>query len=294
MNKIMILLVVMMQLSMQGIAQQADKPTNKELRKARPNYITVGLGFNRGSMRDLATSPITYKGVLMNYAIGYQRFDDKRDTRVNVRFNHGSQSYFRNTGIPTSSRAQSFILFVNYAKLYKLNKYSNDKWNFKVGGMLDVMTDARVNQELQNAAVGYEVFNTLFASGKVTRNFVRAELKHKKFLFIKYKLRPRVAKLSYQLNLPLVNGYARNGFAYIGNESIGESPFFNGYKYKLFSGFRVSSQLAFARQMANGNMWRLAYVWDAYTTGGDHNRLEVANHILEFSLLFHLNKNTQS
>ena len=275
-------------------AQETDMPTNKEMRKARPNYISIGMGLNRGSVRDFATSPLTYKGMLFNFSAGYQRYDDLRDTRLNFRFNFGGYKYKRETGIPTSSKASVFALFVNYAKLYRLNKYSNDKWNFKVGGMLDVVTDVRINPELLNAQLGYEIFNTLYASGKVTRKFVRTELKHKKFLFIKYKLKPRVAMLSYQLNLPIINGYARNGFAYLGNESIDGALLFNGYRYKIFSGFRMSSTLAFTRQMANGNMWRVSYVWDAYTTGGQQNRFEMANHIAEFSLLFHLNKNKQS
>ncbi len=280
-------------LSVQSYAQETDMPTNKELRKARPNYISIGFGLNRGSVRDFATSPLTYKGTLFSFSGGYQRYDDLRDTRLNIRFNVGGYRYSRSEGIPTSSGATGYVLFVNYAKLYRLKRYSNNKWNFKVGGMLDVVTDVRINSQLLNAAVGYEVFNTLYASGKVTRTFVRSELKQKKFLFIKYKLRPRVAQLSYQLNLPVINGYARNGFAYLGNERIGEVPLFNGYQYKLFSGFRISSTLAYTRQMANGNMWRVAYIWDAYTSGGQQNRFEMAHHIAEFSLLFHLNKNKQ-
>lgn len=275
-------------------AQDADMPTNKELRKVRPNYISIGMGLNRGNVRDFATSPLIYKGLLLNYSLGYQRYDDMRDTRLNIRFNHGGYKYKKQVAIPLVSRTAVYALFVNYAKLYRLKKYSNSKWNLKVGGMLDVVTDTRVNPELQNAGVGYEVFNTLFASGKVTRTFVRHEMKEKKLWFIKYKLKPRVLQVSYQLNLPVVNGYARNGFAYLGNERIGEIPLFNGYQYKLFSGFRISSDLAVTRQMANGNMWRISYIWDAYTTGGSQNRFEMANHIAEFSLLFHLNKNKQS
>lgn len=266
---------------------------SKQIRKQRPKYVQVGLGLNFGSVRDYATSPITYGGMLFNYSIARLNMDNRREVKLTARFNNGGYGYSRDEGIPISSRTSVYALFLNYYRLYQINNWSDDKWNFKVGGMFDVMTDVRYNPSFMNAGLGYEVFTTLFASGKVTRNIVRTQAVEKKLLFIKYKLKPRVIQLSYQLNVPAINGVARNGFAYIGNESINQLPLFNEYEYKLFKGFRISSELAYTNQMHNGNMWRVAYLWDAYTTGGEHNRFEMANHIVEFSLLFHLNKNIQ-
>lgn len=267
--------------------------TRKQVRQDRPKYVQLGVGLNFGSVRDFATSPITYSGALFNYSFARLNMDSKRETKLTVRFNNGSYGYSRADGIPTSDRTSVYLLSLNYYRLYRINKWSSDKWNIKAGGMFDVTSDVRINPSFMNAGYGYEVFNTLFLSGKVTRNFERTTTVHKKFLFIKYKLKPRLIQLSYQLNRPAMNGYARNGFAYIGNERINETPLFSEYQYKLFSGFRISSELAYTNRMHNGNMWRVAYLWDAYTTGGDHNRFEMANHIVEFSLLFHLNKNVQ-
>lgn len=267
--------------------------SKKQIRKERPKYLQVGLGLNRGSLRDFATSPITYKGVLFNYSIGYQKMDTAREVKFTTRFNSGSYSYKRKEGVDVKSRASMYVLYLNYYRLYRLNKLSNSNWHIQAGGMFDANVDFRVNDDLMNAGFGYEFFNTFFLSGKVTRRWERTETVHKKFLFIKYKRNPRVALLSYQLNLPVMHNSLRNGFAYIGNEGLNTSPVFKEYEYKPFGGIRFCSELAYTRQMQNGNMWRISYLWDAYTSGKDHNRFELSNHIAEVSLLFHLNKNTQ-
>lgn len=275
------------------VAATAQEYSNKQLRKQRPDYLQVGVGLNRGSVRDFATSPITYKGVLANYSIARLRMDTARETKTTIRFNHGTYRYKKTEGVDVKSKTSVYILDLSYQKLYQLQKLSGKKWNVKLGGMADVNMDVRVNDDLMNAGVGYEVFNTFFLSGKATRIFRYEEATRKKFLFIKYKRRPHMSFLSYQLNLPVMNNTIRNGFAYIGNESLDTSPLFKGYEARAFSGIRVSSELAYTRQMQNGNMWRFSYFWDAYAVGEKFNRLEMANHIVELSLLFHLDKNIQ-
>ncbi|MEZ5017146.1 MAG: hypothetical protein R2800_08830 [Flavipsychrobacter sp.] len=268
--------------------EQTTSLSNKQQRKLRPKYMQVGMGFNRGAVQDFATSPITYKGLLFNYSLARLNMDSKKEVKAGVRFNHGKYGYSREEGIPVATNASAYLLFLNYYSLYRINRWSNDKWNIKLGGAFDVVGDLRINSAFMNAAVGFEVFNTLALSGKATRVFRRDHAVDKKLWFIKYQLKPTVRTLSYRFNVPVVNGYYRNGYAYVREGSLTA-----GYQYKLFSGVRLNSELAYTHQMQNGNMWRASYFWDAYTTGGDHNRFEMANHIFEFSILFHLNKTVQ-
>lgn len=285
-------LVLLTLVCLQAHAQE-ELPTRKDTRQQRPKYLQVGLGVNIGNMRDLATSPITYSGVLANYSMGYMKMDTARETKFTLRFNHGAYSYSRTEGVNISSRSSQYILFLNYYKLYELKKLSTSNWNFKLGGMADVTADVRINEDLLNAGIGYEVFNTFSLSGKVTRRFERKEAIAKKFWFIKYTLKPRVLLISYRLNVPVMNNVVRNGFAYVANEGINTTPLFKEYEAKAFTGFRISSELAYTYQLQNGNMFRFSYYWDAYAAGKEFNRFEAANHIIECSLLFHLNKNTQ-
>lgn len=265
----------------------------KQIRKQRPKYIQAGLGLNRSSLRDFATSPITYKGILFNYSLGHLKMDSAREVKFTARFNNGVYKYKRTDGIDVQSRSFMYVLYLNYYRLYQLNSLSNDKWYMKIGGMADVNLDVRLNDDLMNAALGYEGFSTFFLSGKLTRRFERKKTVHKKFLFIKYKRNPRVALLAYQLNIPVAHNSLRNGFAYISNEGLNTIPVFKEYELKAFNGLRFCSELSYTRQMQNGNMWRVSYLWDAYASGKGNNRFELSNHIAEFSLLFHLNKNTQ-
>ncbi len=292
-NKLIAVISFVMLLQQAVYGQDIDNMSPKDIRHNRPKYVQTGLGLNRGSMRDFATSPITYKGVLMNYSLGYLKMDSSREVKLSTRFNHGAYRYKRTEGIEVRSRAAQYVLYLNYYRLYRLKGISNDKWNVKLGGMYDVNMDVRINEDLMNAGIGYEVFNTFFLSGKASYRFERKDTETKKFLFIKYKVKPTVRLFSYQLNLPVVNNTIRNGFSYIGNESLNTIPLFKGYEAKTFSGIRFSSELAYTKQMQNGNMYRVSYLWDAYAVGEAFNRFEMANHILEFSLLFHLNKNKQ-
>ncbi|MCB9045692.1 MAG: hypothetical protein H6550_06100 [Chitinophagales bacterium] len=292
-NRILLILVCLTILHAQVHGQETDGLSRKQIRHGRAKYIQTGLGLNKGSMRDFATSPITYKGILFNYSLAWLKMDTARENKFTVRFNQGNYRYKKTDGIDVKSKATQYVLYLNYYRLYQLRRLSNEKWNVKLGGMYDVNMDVRINDDLMNAGIGYEAFSTFFLSGKVSRRFERKEVINKKFLFIKYKLKPMVTLFSYQLNLPVMNNSVRNGYAYIGNESLNTFPIFNGYEVKSFSGIRFCSELAYTRQMQNGNMYRVSYFWDAYAVGKNFNRFEVANHILEFSLLFHLNKNKQ-
>jgi hypothetical protein len=256
--------------------------------KTSAKFVQIGLGANRGSMRDFATSPLTYKGLLANYSLGYIKMTPKREVKLSGRFNHGAYRSKRDEFFPVNSKSSQYMMFIDYARLYTINRWSDKKWAFKAGGTFNTMFDVRVNESLMNAGVGYEMFNTFFLSAKAIRTFQRYADKEKKFLFIKYKRKPRTQQLSYQLNVPVMNNTLRNGFAYIGNEGLNTIPLFKEYEYKAFSGFRLSSELSYTVVTHSSNMWRISYLWDAYAVGKEHRRFEAANHILEFSLLYRI------
>lgn len=272
---------------------QDDALSKKELRKQRPKYFQTGVGINTGNMRDFATSPIVYRGALANVSFGTLKMDAVREVCFSTRFNYGIYGYQRTEGINTQSYSDQYLLFLNYYRLYRIPGLSNSKWNVKIGGVADITTSVRHNPSFRNSGLGYEVFNTFSLSGKATYRLERKRPVTQKFWFLKHTFQPRVALFSFRLNVPVMNNTLRNGFAYIANEGINTPPLFKEYEFKTFSGFRFSSELAYTHQMQNGNMWRVCYLWDAYATGKDYMRFETAHHIFEFSLLFHLNKNTQ-
>ena len=178
----------------------------------------------------------------------------------------------------------------HYSQLYIVDKLSSSKTNVKVGGLIDINVNTRMNASFQNNATAYEVIPTVLASVKVTRDVSRTKVKNKKFLFIKYKLQKRTRNLALRFDVGVVNGSYRNGYAYIGQSSIlNDAKVFDGYEFKMFSGFRMSTALDYTISLKNKNKIKLSYLWDAYKTGGDLDKLEMANHTFAVAFLFNTN-----
>ncbi len=87
-----------------------------------------------------------------------------------------------------------------------------------------------------------------------------------------------------------MNSSFRNGFIYSGQSQVlNDAKNFDGYVYKVFSGFRMGSQLDYTRYLKNKNAFQISYLWDAYRTGGQLDKFEMAHHTLRFSLQFNTN-----
>jgi hypothetical protein len=188
----------------------------------------------------------------------------------------------------TSSKVNIYNFY--YSRLYKFNKLGSDKWHIKLGGLYQLTYDYRTNEALQNFSYGSEFFSNIMASVKFEFDVSRKTGKDKKFLFIKYKTEPRKRNLSFRLNIGLVNSTYRNSYAYSGQSSIlNEFKMFDNYEFKLFSGFRMGTELNYTIYLKNKNAIQLSYTWDAYKTGGDYDKLEVAHHIFGLTFLFNTN-----
>ncbi|SHJ52792.1 hypothetical protein SAMN04488028_101409 [Reichenbachiella agariperforans] len=269
-----------------AVGQSARKIANK----ARPSYLEIGLGLDYSTYRDFATSPLVYRGLAQNISLHYQRMDKVRETRFGGDYYH-SNTYASLVKNEVAVAAVTTLTF-NFSKLYQIKSISSDKWSYKAGGMALFTGNLRANPTLQNATYGYEIFFNLLGSAKITRDLSRQTEKSRKFLFIKYKLKPRDKNLSFQLNVGLLNHNIRNGYTYINQESLLNSGnfLFADYEINSFSGFRMSSALEYTHFLANKNALKFSYVWDAYTTGGEENQFEASHHNLKIALLFGLKK----
>ena len=279
------LVLVLLSIVMLSTAQEQDSTlTNRELRKKRPHYIEFGIGMGVSKFRDLATSPLIYYALTGNSAIGYLKQDRKRESKIKLRISTGS--YAPNIeGIVT--RSSAIVSGFSITKLYALNKFSNEKWNFKVGGLADISVITRINSSLQNNALGVDMFVNLMASGKVTRDVSRKNAKQKKFLWIKYNLQPRKRDLSFKLDVGVINSYYRNPYAYLGQSSVvNKTVFFDEYQYHIFSGLRFSTEFIYTIYLKNKNALQLSYIWDGYRTESDIDSFGMINNIFKFSFLF--------
>ena len=261
--------------------------SKKEIRKARPSYISLSFGMNSGNFRDFATSPLIYNGFVTTSGASKLRIDDVRESDYGFLFSAGT---FSNSFNDHTSASTVKTLSLHYTQLYKLKALNSEKYSVKVGGMVNVTGNLRTNISLQNNAVGVEIIPTIFGSVKVTKNISRKEEKSKRFLFIKYKAKPRTRHISFNLNVGLMNSSYRNGYVYSGKSSVlNNLSLFDDYSFDMFSGFRIKTALDYTVTLANKNKIQLSYMWDAYKTGGDFDKLEFASHIFKLSFLFNTN-----
>jgi len=262
--------------------------TRKAIRKQRPSNIRVTMGLSPTNFRDFSTSPLVYRAPLTFYAaLGYEREDSLRYVDMGLDFSRGIAFSSINDHV---DRSTFYRMSAYYARLYTIPSIDLKAWHLKVGGMANLTGNFRLNQSLGNNANGLEMIGTLFASAKISRDISRTTEKNKKFLFIKYKLKPLKRAFDYQLNIGVLNTNFRNGYAYIGQSELTESPStFDDYSLRV-NGFRMNTRLRYTRYLPNGNGLQFSYTWDAYYTGDDPEKFEMAQHILGVSLLFNTKK----
>ena len=264
----------------------AEEPSRKELRKARNVYIASTAGLGLGHYLDFATSPLNYTGLTVNTGIGILKQSSIKESAFRAQFVIGQ---FRNNSKENWQASDFSSLSFQHAVLNKLERFSNQNTSYLLGGMIDAVGTFRVNSSLMNSAYGFEVFGTAFVSGKVRRTFERKETVSKKFLwFIKYKKKPRLRTLSYQLNLPLMNSVFRNDYVYLSEGIYQENPVFENYSFRVFNGFRINSRVDYEWHLNNKNRIAVSYLWDAYRTGKHFEHFQMAQHLFQFSLIFNL------
>ncbi|MGB5556084.1 MAG: hypothetical protein WBM83_15620 [Flavobacteriaceae bacterium] len=273
-----------------GFSQTTNETSTKEAsKKNRPTYRGISLGgLGIGSFRDFATSPLTYSGISLSSSRFKLKIDQARETQLGSALAIG---FYGNTFNDHFSQSIVISPSIYYSELYEIKRFSSEKLNVKAGGMIDLSANVRINPDLNNNAVGYELIPTLFGSAKGTLDVSRNVDRYKKFLFFKYHLLKRTKKLALRFNVGLVNSSYRNGYVYSGQSFLlNDSKLFDGYQFKVFSGFRMSSSLDYTLySRKNSNAVQFSYVWDAYTTGGNFDTFEMAQHALRFTLLFNTN-----
>lgn len=265
--------------------QVKNKATSKKTRKIRPAYLDFSLGINSSSFRDHATSPIIYSGRPLSISVAHSDVDQTRESTLRLSYSFGQ---FTNTFNRHTASSQVRIAGLRYLELFHIPRLSSEKIDFNIGGQFNSTVVFRDNESLLNNSEGLDILASLSASMKVTLDLSRLADEKKKFLFLTYTAKKRKRDLSIRFNVGMMNGAYRNGFAYLGQGAmLNNDEFFESYELKPFSGFRLSSTLAYTVFLPNTNAIRFSYLWDVYSTGGDAS-FEMANHLFALSFLFAL------
>tara|TARA_B110000977_G_scaffold198692_1_gene284135 strand:+ start:1190 stop:2059 length:870 start_codon:yes stop_codon:yes gene_type:complete len=287
MKEIRITFLLLLLTPLMSFSQVKSNFTKIELRKNQPAYIGITMGFSSSNFRDFATSPLIYRGLQKYVSFSKIRSSMKKESEIGLSYSFGNYKTLFNEHL-TMSSVKTYSL--DYSQLYEFNQLSSENLNVKLGGLLSVTGNLRMNESLLNNATGVEVIPTLFGSVKITKDISRKNSVEKKFLFIKYRLKEQNRNLAFRLNIGLVNSSYRNGYVYSGQSAVLNSPkLLDDYEFKMFSGFRVSSALDYTLVKKNKNKIQISYLWGAYKTGGNLDKFEMAYHAIKLTFLFNNN-----
>lgn len=280
-----------------ALGQQKDTGSQDESKIQSEYYTIFSVGANRPIYRDFATSPLFYNGFGLDVNAAWLRRSEKRERL----FDMGIAANTLNAKIPESNflQAQSnaFLIQLNasYLQLFVLDRFSTDKSNIKVGGLIRTTQNFRVNPSLQNNALGLENSTNIMASGQIIRDISRNAPKELNLLVFKPTLKPVKRDLRFQLNAGILNFNYRPGYAYsyqgeiIGTETQPLFSALSNYKWSL-NGYRLNTEIEFIKYLPNGNARSLSYVWDALHMPGRHESFQMASHQIRYRIFFHTKK----
>ena len=257
----------------------------------RPTYLSLGFGGSYINFRDFATSPIFYKGFTGNFAAFRHVSGNKRESTQGFRIGFGETAILNSS---QNSHSTVGFLEIIHTELYQVPLNLPGVWNFKAGGTISLTGNIRNNPGLNNNSFGSEGIGTLFGSFKISRDVSRSKAKTWDLKLFDMNLIPRRRTLAWQMDIAIVNSTFRNGYAYLEHSRIqNKSEMFDMYEFHIFRGYRLQSSLEYNILLNNNNAIQLSYVWDAYHTGKDYEKLEMAKHYLMFSFLYNLNEPTK-
>ncbi|HSJ66402.1 MAG TPA: hypothetical protein VK921_01955 [Anditalea sp.] len=268
------------------------------------NYTDQDDRFLLGSMgmvipvyRDFATSPLFYRGAGLHGGMGWMRSSDKRERLIDFNMN-GSLTLART---PESdffpALTEGFFISINsqFHYLYKIERFSTAKNNFKLGGAIVSTQNIRINPHLENAAVGLENISNLMLVGKLKRDISRTEPKNFKFLFIKTTLQPIRRYLDFQTNIGILNFNRRPGYAYVyhnewdGTDTDPASWVLDAYRWTL-NGWRLGTTVEYSWFRPSGNGRKISYLWDAAHAPGRFESMQMASHTFRYTIIINNNK----
>ena len=253
---------------------QVNKPVDWT-EKIKPAFLGFSSGMAQVSYRDMGTSPLTYVGTPIFFALSHTDVNLRHESTIAL-------SYYFGEFTPHSVQVNtpSFVrnISLDYLELFAWPKADKSPWSVNIGGQWSTNLNLRKNPSFLNASKGVDLISSLFAliQLKLDLNQGKASVPRLKRTF------------EGRLGISLMNATFRHGFAYLGQGAIlNNDDFLMQYEWRLFSGFRANGLLRYTQSLRTTNAIQLTYVWDAYSVKGYHE-LDVAQHLLEVSFLYRL------
>lgn len=254
---------------------QVENLLDLQAEESRPSFLGFASGVSQVSYRDMGTSPLSYLGHPLFFAISHTDVNLRHESTIALAYLFGEFTP-QSIHVNTSSFVRNISL--DYLELFAWPKISQSPWYIKVGGQWSTNLNLRENPSLFNASKGVDLISSLFGVIQLTLDLGRSSAKA-----------PHLKRmLEGRLGISLVNATYRHGFAYLGQGAIlNNDDFLMQYEWRFFSGFRANGLLRYTQIFPSSNAIQFTYKWDAYALRG-YDSLEMAQHALELSFLYRL------
>lgn len=254
---------------------QVENLLDLQAEETQPAFLGFASGVSQVSYRDMGTSPLSYLGHPLFFAISHTDVNLRHESTIALSYYFGE---FTPNSVQVNTPSYLRSVSLDYLELFAWSKIGKAPWSVKIGGQWSTNLNLRQNPSFFNASKGVDLISTLFGVMQLTLN-----LNQRKTAV------PRLKRtFEGRLGISLMNATFRHGFAYLGQGAIlNNDDFLMQYEWRLFSGFRANGLLRYTQSLRSTNAIQLTYLWDAYSVKGYHD-LEVAQHLLEVSFLYRL------
>lgn len=270
--------------SERGICARDTIP--KEVFK-KEHFLHFGVTLTKFAVKDFATSPLIYKGILYGGELGLGFQGKHMITLFNAGFSYGYLKN-RNYQVNDNNKAVSYNSFVSFRLGHRITKPA--AMNLYLGGYLGAIADFRENSKFYNADLNYEVFASL---GPMVYWDLKISAPAIPFNFKKGQKRlARNIKFTSSLSFPVIHGVVRPPFNTIEDFVDKQAAKFAWERIDFVSFdklFSVISQSSINYYLHNGNRIMLSYLWYYYNFYPEINQVRSVGGHFSFSFVFKLN-----
>lgn len=248
------------------------------------------MGLNYFAVRDMETSPLTYRNFIpslhLQYSLSKGRFLGLLDENFSIGYlvtkNYPEEDDNRALGINNDLAVNAY---------YKYGEHLRSK--FYLGGELVATTNFRLNDKFNNANLNYEIMLSLAPSFMYEYSTSWKAGKLNLGLF-KLNKRDRNVKFQYYLGIPVISDVLRPGYVTIYDFVDSESDSYSLKDSKVVSFnklFILRNRFNFYYILSNQNMLKLSYNLNYYNYHTDYNPVKGVSSSLILSVCFKFNNN---
>lgn len=273
-----------------GIYAQDTLNHRKRLfyRGDRENSISTTSYIGTQKTVDQGVSPLLYKGMTLGVGFEYQSL--RKQSLWNISAALGTSSQY-SSALNDKGYYQGYNLDISYRYLWSISQENKLPFSILVGLYSNPTARFRINENMFNAAVNYDIMWGLGGSLHLSKTLnIKAFNINLWKWYVHYK--PHAVTFEYGLDLPLTSMHLRPSYVVIENFVSQESNINMNERIKFSSWnetFYIQSDIGFTYHLRTKNEISFKYIWQYYQILPEYSPVKGAIHMIQISFRFKLN-----